>query len=132
MKTNTDGLTVGKRIKKLRLEAGLTQEQLASHFLSSDGQSTLIVKTISLWESDVNRINIENLVILCNVLDTTPNYVLGFPEKEVSAENAGLSKDEKYINSAYNIADKDGKRFLVSAATQLWKYANPNRVADDS
>lgn len=60
----------GNRIKELRKSAGYTQSEL--------GEKLGVVKqTISSWENDVSEPNSDMLVRLCNILGTTPEYLLG-------------------------------------------------------
>lgn len=61
---------VGERIKKRRLEMGLTQEQLG-------GRIGLSSNAIAGYETDRREPNLEKLIQLAYALDVTPDYLLG-------------------------------------------------------
>ena len=69
-------MTLGKRIKELRIKAGLTQEQLAIKI----GYSTKT--SISKIENDVLDINQSTIAALARALNTTPSIIMGWEEKE--------------------------------------------------
>ena len=69
-------MSLGKRIKDLRIKAGLTQEQLAIKI----GYSTKT--SISKIENDVLDINQSTIVALARALNTTPSIIMGWEEKE--------------------------------------------------
>ena len=67
--------TMGQRIKAQRKAMHMTQEELADAlFLSKDA--------ISSYENDKNDIPSKRLCELAKVLHTTPDYLLGFEEKQ--------------------------------------------------
>lgn len=61
--------TIAERIKKARLEIGMTQPELAKAAGVSKG-------TISLWENGINEPNGKNLHSLSDALNKTPDYIL--------------------------------------------------------
>ena len=67
--------TLGQRIKAARIRKGYTQEQLAEVMC-------IPKSTISAYENDKVDIKGSVLVELSGHLDTTPNYLLGYEEKE--------------------------------------------------
>lgn len=69
-------MTLGERIKKMRSDAGLTQEELAKEI----GYSTKT--SISKIENDVLDINQSTIVALARALKTTPCVLLGWSEAE--------------------------------------------------
>lgn len=76
-------MSIGTRIKELRKQKGLTQTQL--------GELINVTKvSISCYEHGTRTPNLETFIDLVNVLDTTPDYLLG-RDINVVAEN-----DEKY------------------------------------
>ena len=68
-------MTLGKRIKKLRQDKGLTQAQLG--YMVNKGEST-----VRTWELDRSQPSPQTIRLLCDVLGTTPNALLGKEEKE--------------------------------------------------
>ena len=76
-------MSIGARIKELRKQKGLTQTQL--------GELINVTKvSISCYEHGTRTTNLETFIDLVNVLETTPDYLLG-RDINVVAEN-----DEKY------------------------------------
>ncbi len=61
---------IGKRLKELRNEAGLTQTKVAKAIGVSE-------PTISLWERGERTPNIEMLSKLCDFYDVSADYLLG-------------------------------------------------------
>lgn len=77
-------MTLGKRIKKLRQDKGLTQAQLG--YMVNKGEST-----VRTWELDRSQPSPQTIRLLCDVLGTTPNALLGKEEKEEPVEMVTIS-----------------------------------------
>lgn len=67
-------MTVGERIRTLRKERNITQEQLAQKI----GVKRAV---ISKYENDCVSINITNLEKISSVLGVTPSFLIGYDEK---------------------------------------------------
>lgn len=65
-----DTATVGGRIKKLRIDAGLTQEELG-YALNMEGKSVIYG-----YESNRRRPDWDVLLDLAKILCTTPEYII--------------------------------------------------------
>ena len=65
-----DTATVGGRIKKLRIDAGLTQEELG-YALNMEGKSVIYG-----YESNRRRPDWDVLLDLAKILCTTPEYIM--------------------------------------------------------
>ena len=65
-----DTATVGGRIKKLRIDAGLTQEELG-YALNMEGKSVIYG-----YESNRRRPDWDVLIDLAKILCTTPEYIM--------------------------------------------------------
>lgn len=87
----------GQRLKELRLEKNLTQQQLAQHFNTSK-------VTISAWELDKQEPCIEDIKKLAQILDTSTDYLLGF----VNDDGTTLEKFE-YTDGIHTIKHSRGK-----------------------
>ena len=75
---------IGSRIKELRKQKGLTQQQL--------GNLINVTKvSISCYEKGNRTPNLETFIDLVNVLDTNPNYLLGRDVKVVAEEEEDYS-----------------------------------------
>ena len=73
--------TLGKRIRKLRKDKGLTQDELGK--LVNKGGST-----VRTWELDGAQPSPSTLCLLCDIFNTTPNFLLG---RENTVETPSLS-----------------------------------------
>lgn len=60
---------IGKKIKELRMEKGLTQEYIAT-------MADVNTSHISNIENNRVKISLSTLVHVCNALDTTVDYIL--------------------------------------------------------
>ena len=82
----------GDRIRQLREEKKLTQEELA-RLLDTKRQ------TISKYEKGiVTNIPSDRIEAMARILDTTPEYILGWDiEEENPADSAGLSENQKKL-----------------------------------
>ena len=92
--------TLGQRIKAQRIRMGMTQEELAD---------TMCIpkSSISAYENDKVDIKSSVIVELSEVLETTPNYLLGFKD------NAGDEYADKIVALLAGIKDEKVKRMLV-------------------
>ena len=73
-------MIIGKRIKELRKEKHLTQQKLADLI-------NVTKVSICCYEKGTRTPNLETFIDLVNVLDTTPDYLLGRDIKVVSEED---------------------------------------------
>ncbi len=91
----------GKRLKQLRLQANLTQEELAEKI----GVAT---KTVSYWENAHNPITLSKIPIIADVLGV-PIYklfiFLNVEEKQADKEYITLlqSKTGEELNTLFNL-----------------------------
>ena len=77
-------MILGARIKQLRKAKGLTQEELANMI-------NVTKVSICCYEKGNRTPNLETFMDLVNVLDTTPNYLLGADTKVISEEDEDYS-----------------------------------------
>lgn len=73
-------MIIGKRIKELRKEKHLTQQKLADLI-------NVTKVSICCYEKGTRTPNLETFIDIVNVLDTTPDYLLGRDIKVVSEED---------------------------------------------
>lgn len=127
-------MTLGERIKKLRLEAGLTQEELAKEI----GYSTKT--SISKIENDVLDINQSTIVALARALKTTPSVLMGWTEKEKRSPLKLPSTDEQELLTIYRNVNQEGQDYIMQTARMVGdteRYQKPDirlkhaRSADD-
>lgn len=63
-------MELGKTIRSLRIESGMTQTQLASLLFTSQD-------TVSLWERDKSLPDIISIIKMTKIFDVTADYLLG-------------------------------------------------------
>ena len=86
-------MTIGERIKKLRIERGLSQDELAAKV----GYKTRsAINKIELNERDVKH---SQVVTFANALGTTPHYLMGWTDEAPLESNVSAV----YDNSTYMI-----------------------------
>ena len=66
---------IGKNLLKARLRADITQKDLA-YIVGQD------VSAISKWENDRRVITLDNLILLCKVLNVSADKLLGIKKVE--------------------------------------------------
>lgn len=74
-------MTLGEKIKKLRLAKGLTQADLAE-------QIHVTFQTVSKWENDENEPDVSTLRELARVFECSLDYLLSPNEEEQKNETA--------------------------------------------
>lgn len=109
--------TLGERIKESRLNARLSQSQLAKAVHCGSGA------VISNWENDVNKPDAEKLVMLCDRLQVSASYLLGYSGRSMQDELFSPSEVERI--KKYRDLDDHGKRMVDFV---LEEYANRTQV----
>lgn len=109
-------LTLGKRIRKCRNAANLTQEELAA-LLGYEHKTS-----ISAIERGINDIPQSKIQAFANALNTSPEYLMGWTENESSqnqlAPKRPFSPEEQSLIFAFRRAsdrDKDIIRTILKA-----------------
>lgn len=114
----------GQRIKKLRVESGLSQAKLA--------EKTGIAKTtVSSWETgDTQSIDGDNLVSIARELNSTPEYIM--TGKNPPSAN-DLSADELELVTIYrNMSEEDRVHYkAVGRAIKQHKEVPPPPLFQD-
>lgn len=107
--------TVGTRIKQLRLEANLTQEDLANKLTSVKGKSS-----IANYENGSNLPSDEVKLQMCNIFNCSLDYLLGKSDKR------NYNKDEQEFQYAYH-KDMEGLTDEeISDALRFYKKMKEN------
>lgn len=85
-------MTFGEKLKAARIESGLKQSELAKK-LNTTGN------TISNWENNVSKPDLDTLSYICGILHVTASYFLQatIPKDEVSISELKLVKKYRYI-----------------------------------
>lgn len=68
--------TIGGRIQRLRIEANLTQNELAKQ-LSESAETKISRETINQWENGSRDLKTSYLILLATAFDVSADYILG-------------------------------------------------------
>lgn len=111
-------MQIGKRIRALRLEKGITQEKLATYL-------NLSYQAISKWENDETQPDISLLVPIANYFDVSVDYLLG----NECSHKFYQSRREK-LQSIYELDRTDDNFRLADTAYKSF-VENGNPTAKD-
>ena len=97
----------GDRIRELRRAKKITQEEMA-RLLSTTKQ------TVSKYEKGiVSNIPSDRIEAMAKILDTTPEYILGWEEKEKPVIADGLTGNQKkLIDFAMGLTEDQAEKVL--------------------
>ena len=86
-------MTFGEKLKLARTEAGLKQAELAKQ-LNTTGN------TISNWENNVSKPDLDTLSYICGILHVNASFFLQptLPEDEVSITELKIIKKYRYLD----------------------------------
>lgn len=107
-------MTKGERIRRLREERSLTQEDLAK-LLNTKRQ------TVSKYEKNiVTNIPSDKLEELAKVLNTTPEYILGWEnEKPTTVADDGLSQSQRELIAFAQTVPEDRAAWVLSVMKKI-------------
>lgn len=83
-------MTMGEKIKMARKAKGLTQMELG-RIINAKHNS------ISDWENDKSKPDIDSIQALINVLDLEPNYIMGTKTEEEYGSLIGEIMEEPFL-----------------------------------
>ena len=107
-------MTLGEKIKTARLAKKMTQKQLAEMVNAKHN-------SISDWESDRYKPDMDTIELLCGALDLTPTYIMGNKSEEDYGNIVGKLMNEPdlldMIEDFKTLANNDQKaiRQLISS-----------------
>lgn len=113
-------MTIGERIKKRRLELGLSVDDIAKKLNKNRA-------TIYRYESnDIENFSITILEPLAQVLNTTPAYLMGWEDKRSDAGSHAkvrMIMDNQFIElfSYWEALNDDGKQLVMDYVAALIK-----------
>lgn len=105
-------MQLGKRIKELRIENNLTQEELAE-------QLGVSFQAVSRWENDLTYPDITLLPILANMFDVTVDYLLDVDVMKKEAEIDAIIEEYLVLLNQGKIDEN-----LILLENALKKYPN--------
>lgn len=97
----------GEKLRQARKNKGIRQIELAK-LLNTTNTS------VSNWENDFSRPDLDMIKKLCLILNVSANYFLGIDDDE-------LSSDEKNFLNLYRVMDEQGKEVLNYIINQEYK-----------
>lgn len=106
MMKDLDFAFIGQRIREIRNEKMLTQEYIANAV-------NVNVSHISNIETNKVKVSLSLLVQICNVLDTTIDYIL---ENEYCSSSSSIEHELLYI---FKNMDKEKQKTLLRIAKVL-------------
>lgn len=133
-------MKIKKTLKKLRIDHGLTQDEMAKKLMLSR-------QAISRWETGETEPNVETLKVISKTFNISINTLLGSPRALVCQvcgmpleEDEYISKDKKgYLNEKFckwcfingeHRFDEDNFDTLVDECVQSMLQLNPNYQED--
>ena len=110
-------MTFGEKIKQARTAKKLTQKQLAEKINAKHN-------SISGWEKDKCRPDMDTIEFLCGVLEVTPTYLMGSKIDDDYATIIGNLMSEPDILDfieEYKALDKEDKKAIKQIVSSLNK-----------
>ena len=105
---------IGTNIQLARIKKGLTQEDLSE-------KCNVSAKYISAIESGRTTGSLSLIIQICNILDVTPNYILGNTIKN-SNDTANILSNE--LSYAYLKLNDDNRKFVDYTINHLYSMQN--------
>lgn len=75
-------MTIGKRLKELRLAKSLTQDGLGELFRTEEKPEGLSKQAIAAWEAERNQLTADQIMFLCKLYGVSADYLLFGTEDE--------------------------------------------------
>lgn len=108
--------SIGARLKALRLDRGLTQDEVGKRVLVSK-------QTLYKYENDiVTNIPVDKIELLAEVYHVTPAYIMGWEQPEEDVDDSPSYYDDPEVAAIANeMKDNPGIRVLFDASRGLKK-----------
>ncbi|CUO19135.1 transcriptional repressor DicA [Faecalibacterium prausnitzii] len=106
-------MTTGERIRQLRIEHQMTQEELGAKV---GVQKAAIYKYENGLIVNLKRSTIEKLAL---VLDTTPTYLMGMEDDE--PQQTTLTSAQTSLLAVFNELNEEGQSKVIEYAEDLWR-----------
>ena len=116
-------MEIGPKIKRLRTQLGLTQEELGAKV---GVQKAAIYKYENGLVVNLKRSILEKLAL---VLDTTPTYLMGMEDAEPA--QASLTKAQTSLLSVFDKLNEEGQAKVIEYAEDLHRTGYYKKPAAD-
>ena len=117
-------MTTGERIRQLRIEHQMTQEELGAKV---GVQKAAIYKYEYGLVVNLKRSILEKLAL---VLDTTPTYLMGMEDAEPA--QASLTKAQTSLLSVFDELNEEGQSKVIEYAEDLHRTGYYKKLAADA
>ena len=124
---NNSQMDIGRRIKKRRIELGLTQDEL--------GQRLGIKKSAicRLESEEADNFSIGRMIKIAQALDTTPGYLTGWTDaSSYSTLDDGLDYRRTQLINYFSELDEVGKDKLLTYAKDMYFIAKTKEESRNS
>ncbi len=99
-------MTIGERIKKLRIEKNMSQSRLGIELSVSQ-------EAISSYETDKTVPIIEVFIMMAELFDVSVDYILGIDKERKRISEAGLDSFESALISNFRkLSERDKELFI--------------------
>lgn len=106
-------MSKGDRIRDLRKSKGITQVEMAK-LLSTTKQ------TISKYEKGiVTNIPSDRIEALAKILETTPEYILGWEEEKMSVNEDGLTESQRKLIAFAKTVPEDKAEMILKVIQSI-------------
>ena len=107
-------MTIGEKIKLLRIERNLTQEELAE-------AANTKKQTIHKYETGIiSNIPASKIKLIADKLGTTPSYLMGWEEETSSSGiNQKKSKEDLEFEKLLSTMSKEEKEWLLNVIKSI-------------
>lgn len=108
-------MTLGEKIKSARIAKKLTQKQLADMINAKHN-------SISDWENDKSKPDMDTIELLCGTLDITPTYIMGNKSEEEYGNIIGnLMNDPDILDmiEEYKLLSENDKKAIRQIISSL-------------
>ena len=105
---------IGERIKKRRVELGLSQEKLADAL-------GVTYQHVQRYENGTNRLNVENIQLIADILSLPVSHFFASDKTLMVAEEATpyLPADESKLMKYFRKIENDSSKNLVTQVARL-------------
>lgn len=105
---------IGEKVKKKRRELGISQEELAERL-------GVTYQQVQRYENGMNKLNVENIQVIADALDTPVSYFFGNGRKDIVSEGLTpyLPVDESKLLGYFKRIKRKKLRDLVFQVAKL-------------
>lgn len=112
-------MTIGTRIKNLRLSKSLTQKELSQQTHSS-------IVTVQCWENGSKNPSMDAIIMLSKVFNVSADYLLGIQTAEFIDSSLIMSKSEKAFITEFRQLDDYGQKLVRTVCSMEMKRSQSN------